>query len=1010
MNPALCCALVLVQKFAATGLLAAISSALVLFAASCLVYRTFRERYLLIWILGWAFYLLYKVSMLVGERLPNLRAFMGISHAAFAVALSLFVAAVFYYTNSRRQVLVVAAAGATALDTAMVRALWFPESLGFLVALYVILAGLAIGAVVQLARSSRGRRQVGPWLLAGGLILLHMHPNAHSVHLLPGIDLGIEILLGMSMLLIALDDSKVRDRRLQVVNAITTAVSQAREHAPMMVIALRELKQLMGASSAWFRILAGDRLVLGQHMGLTENFVRERFSIPTTSVGVRLIDQGKPMLIRSRSHQRELAEFYLREGLEHALLIPVRGRNSVMGLIGLGSNHRRSYRPDELRFLEITANHLGTAVENLRLFEQIVQSQRQWVATFDSIEDLLLVHDSDFRIMRLNRALGTRLGVRLPEVIHQSCESVLPGAGTRWQGCPYCSPDSTMAESADRCLGGFSIVSSSSYSEEGSERRGIVHVIKDTSERRAAEEKYRLLFEQVQEGVFISSPQGKLIDCNHAFVQMLGYSSREELLVVEDIAEQLYPSPEHRQTFQRDMESRGFLHNYEVRLRKKDGTYIDALETSFATRNVEGKIERYQGFILDVTQKRGTEEEIRRRNRELNSLNAIAVMATHSSDLDEILKMALQHLIELFSADTGAVSLFDPDNRRLQRRAAYGHKTDLGKNFSDFEIPTDLWETIRASRAEVLTHLHVPQLPRFISQFIAMEGLISWIWVIMWTRDKAVGLIGLSSRTQREFSVTDENLMVAVGRQLGTTIDKVRLYEETTRAYENLRRTQEQLLQSEKMSAVGQLISGVAHELNNPLTAILGYAQLLENEELSDRSKDFVQKLFKQAKRTQRVVQNLLSFARQRKPQKQQVDIRRVLEDTLSLRDYDLKLSNITVEKDFTSELPMVVADAHQMEQVFLNIINNAVDAMLEVARGGTLRVRIFARDHQVITELRDTGPGIWRRDRGLQPSPGRSSLPDYARRRRPGGEAGTEGPRPGFRRSLAGPCAGGGR
>src|SRR5437588_9385717 len=114
-------------------------------------------------------------------------------------------------------------------------------------------------------------------------------------------------------------------------------------------------------------------------------------------------------------------------------------------------------------------------------------------------------------------------------------------------------------------------------------------------------------------------------------------------------------------------------------------------------------------------------------------------------------------------------------------------------------------------------------------------------------------------------------MMVAVGRQLATTIEKVRLYEETCRAYEDLRKTQEQLLQHEKMSAVGQLIAGVAHELNNPLTAILGYAQLLESEGLQDRAQDYVRKLFKQAQRTHRVAQNLLSFARQRKYQEDHV-------------------------------------------------------------------------------------------------------------------------------------------
>jgi len=219
--------------------------------------------------------------------------------------------------------------------------------------------------------------------------------------------------------------------------------------------------------------------------------------------------------------------------------------------------------------------------------------------------------------------------------------------------------------------------------------------------------------------------------------------------------------------------------------------------------------------------------------------------------------------------------------------------------------------------------------------------------------------MGIASKEDRHYSSNDENLLVAISRQLATTIEKVQLYEETCRAYEDLRRTQEQLLQSEKMSAVGQLISGVAHELNNPLTAILGYAQLLEGAGLDHKSADYVRKLFKQAQRTHRVVQNLLSFARQRKPQKQEVDLRRVLEESLTLREYDLKVNNVTLERNIPDDLPSVVADPHQLEQVFLNIVNNALDAMVESSGSGVLKVNVFRKDAYVCVEFADSGPGI---------------------------------------------------
>src|SRR6201999_4220150 len=134
-------------------------------------------------------------------------------------------------------------------------------------------------------------------------------------------------------------------------------------------------------------------------------------------------------------------------------------------------------------------------------------------------------------------------------------------------------------------------------------------------------------------------------------------------------------------------------------------------------------------------------------------------------------------------------------------------------------------------------------------EFLRSDSERSWLWVLFWGKDSPVGIMGLCNHLGYEYSSNDENLLVAISRQLATTIEKVRLYEETCRAYEDLRKTQEQLLQSEKMSAVGQLIAGVAHELNNPLTAILGYAQLLESEGLDEHASDYVSKLFKQAQR-----------------------------------------------------------------------------------------------------------------------------------------------------------------
>src|SRR5207237_5516375 len=124
-----------------------------------------------------------------------------------------------------------------------------------------------------------------------------------------------------------------------------------------------------------------------------------------------------------------------------------------------------------------------------------------------------------------------------------------------------------------------------------------IHVVRDITERHAAEQKYRSLFEQVQEGVFVATPQGKLLDCNDAFVRMLGYSGREELLG-RNVDVEFYTSSEQREIFRKQVEAQNFVRNFEVNLRRKDGSLLAGLESSFATRDEAGNVDGYQGFLL----------------------------------------------------------------------------------------------------------------------------------------------------------------------------------------------------------------------------------------------------------------------------------------------------------------------------------------------------------------------------------------------------------------------------
>ena len=225
-----------------------------------------------------------------------------------------------------------------------------------------------------------------------------------------------------------------------------------------------------------------------------------------------------------------------------------------------------------------------------------------------------------------------------------------------WSGCPYCERGEGLTEGLDPCFGGQSVVSTVVVCRAGNQQKGTIHVVHDTTERHAAEEKYRMLFEQAQEGVFVATLEGKLLDCNDAFVTMLGYGSRDELMAL-DLGSVLGATTEEREAFRREIEAHNYVRNFEITVRRKDATLLTAALSCFATRDSDGHIERYQGFVLDITEKKRSEDEMRRRNRELNALNAMAVIATQSFDLDEILNLTLRQVISLFGAETGSVYL-----------------------------------------------------------------------------------------------------------------------------------------------------------------------------------------------------------------------------------------------------------------------------------------------------------------------------------------------------------------
>ena len=254
-------------------------------------------------------------------------------------------------------------------------------------------------------------------------------------------------------------------------------------------------------------------------------------------------------------------------------------------------------------------------------------------------------------------------------------------------------------------------------------------------------------------------------------------------------------------------------------------------------------------------------------------------------------------------------------------------------------------------------------------QWLAIAGVLFIPFLAGWSI-----FLSRAPSAVREFRLvlTLVALMVGMGlvffRQQLINQERLRLVKTLQNSLDNLKRLQSQFVQSEKLASLGQLAAGAAHEINNPLTAILGYSDLLvDDESAGARARSLAEKIREQARRTRELITNLLSFARQVPAEKQLLDLTATLNGAIQLRTLDLRNKNIRIEVQNRGILPAVRGDPNQLLQVFFQMISNAVDAM-ESTGGGVLTVRTERERANVLIEFSDTGPGLAEPERVFDP------------------------------------------
>ena len=275
---------------------------------------------------------------------------------------------------------------------------------------------------------------------------------------------------------------------------------------------------------------------------------------------------------------------------------------------------------------------------------------------------------------------------------------------------------------------------------------------------------------------------------------------------------------------------------------------------------------------------------------------------------------------------------------------AYQKREELdapSENASDAESENSGGDSVSAARLSMAAVLSLPLLAIYTVRY-SQEGLAVRDFRLMTIFIAAIPLV----------------LLVFLRIYLADA-DRTRLLTKSEQSIDNLQRLQAQIVQSEKLVSLGQLAAGAAHEINNPLTAILGFSDLLADDPgLPEKARVTASKIRDQARRTKTLVGNLLSFARQVPTERTLLDINTVVTNAVQLRTLDLRTGTVRIELQLESVLPGVRGDGNQLMQVFFNMISNAVDAM-EAAQDGVLTIKTLRDRAYVVVLFLDTGPGV---------------------------------------------------
>jgi two-component system NtrC family sensor kinase len=345
----------------------------------------------------------------------------------------------------------------------------------------------------------------------------------------------------------------------------------------------------------------------------------------------------------------------------------------------------------------------------------------------------------------------------------------------------------------------------------------------------------------------------------------------------------------------------------------------------------------------------------------LEILRTVAATISRSLDVDEVLRTALDALTHVTGHEISSVHLLAAEGGHLELRGDRGLSGPLREANRRLPLGQGLIGSVVASgtmRALGNAAESADLLPAARSA-VREDHIRGFVCVPIGGGGRILGALSLGRRTTEPFGEAEIALVQATADQIGIALDHARLYAETRRQLEELTRTQAQLIHAEKLSAVGELASGLAHEINNPLTTILGHAHLLlEESDLGSPLRDRLSIIAEETARAARIVQNLLLFARPYPLERRPCSLGEQVGRVLALTEFQLQRDGVRVVTEL-SDCPPMWADENQVQQVLLNLVQNAQQAMAAHAGPRVVTIRTRPAGDMVAVEVLDSGPGI---------------------------------------------------